>query len=98
MFTLFYSVGHVVGAEITLLVFFAFTLLYYILCTLVADKQHTKIFHGWLVCEVICDLLWWLIYFSGGDYYNHGIGGAYLILLWPVLLGIAAAILCLSKK
>ena len=41
---------------------------------------------GLLAAEIICDGVWAVCYYPGGEYYNYGIGAVYGLLLWPCLL------------
>ena len=93
MITAFYSLDRVVGAEIMLIGFGSCTLLYYVLCLIAKDNRSCRsilfVTLGWLIAEALCDGAWFAYYFPYGYYVNHGIGGIYAVLLWPVLLVLA---------
>jgi len=78
----------VVGMEITLLGYAVCVLVYFAGCMLFRRNRAGKgsVLAGWLVCELVCDLLWYAFFFQNGDYVNRGIGGAAACLLLPVLL------------
>lgn len=44
---------------------------------------------GIITAGVICDAVWYLAFFPGGEYLNSGLESMYLLLLWPGMLMIA---------
>ena len=94
MLTLIYALfDGVVGMEITLIGYGLCAVLYFVICFLFRCNRSGKgrVLIGWLVCELICDVLWYVIYYPDGYYVNYGIGGAAGMLLWPAALVGAAA-------
>ena len=100
MITAFYSLGNVVGAELMVAGVIVCAVLYLIIGLLFPanrTKRGRRTLLLALVCaEVICDGLWFALYFPGGHYHNYGIGGVFGAFLWPLLLliagGVAAAV------
>lgn len=96
MITALYSLSRVSGAELTLIWYLGWCLLYFLLCSLAKDNRTHQCLHrmalGWLIAEVICDGAWFAFYFPSGHYVNHGIGSMYASLLWPVLLLLAGLV------
>ena len=85
-----YALGKVVGAEVMLIGVLVCAALY-LAAGLIprcgrARKGRRAVWLGLLGAELVCDGAWWLLYFPDGDYHNHGIGGVYGALLWPLLL------------
>jgi lipopolysaccharide export LptBFGC system permease protein LptF len=96
MVTVIYSLGEVNGAEIWASGFFVCILVFAVAC-MQFKANRTKngiitILLSLLMAETICDISWFLIYYSGGSYHNYGIGGVYGVLLWPAILLLAGAI------
>ena len=93
MLTLFYAwYDGVVGMEIALIGYAICTFLFFAVCFLFRCNRTGKgcVIAGWMICELICDVLWYLIYYPDGNYVNHGIGGAAGMFLWPAALTAAA--------
>ena len=93
-----YALGRVVGAGVMLAGVLACAALY-LAAGLIprggrARKGRRVVWLGLLCAELVCDTAWWFLYFPGGDYHNHGIGGVYGALLWPLLLLIVGGIVC----
>lgn len=91
MFTAFYSLTHVYGAEIWLGFVFICAGLYLALCCLFrrnrSKESFLRVLLGLLVSDIVCDAVWMAAFYPGGEYYNYGLGGAYMALLaWPSLL------------
>ena len=98
-----YSIAHVHGGWLWALLTFLCTAIYLVVCLLSCTEHSWKarlpIFIGLLCGEIICDVLWYLIYFPGGVYFNYGLGGIGGLLLWPFLLmGIGALVVNKGKK
>ncbi|OQB22369.1 MAG: hypothetical protein BWY11_02086 [Firmicutes bacterium ADurb.Bin182] len=97
MFTAFYSIGRVIGfAEIWLYGIFICLLVFTAICLLFKANRTKKgiiiILLSLLAAEIICDVIWFLIYFSDGSYYNYGLKGVFGLLLWPAMLILAGVI------
>lgn len=53
---------------------------------------------GLVISAVLCDILWLLIYFPGGEYANPGLAAAGWLLLYPLCLAAGgAAVFCVNK-
>lgn len=48
---------------------------------------------GIITAGVICDAVWYIAFFPGGEYLNSGLGSMYLLLLWSGMLMIAVIII-----
>ena len=78
-------------------------LVYFAGCFLVRQNREkparSRVLAGWCLTEILCGLLWYLIWFPGGTYHNYGIGGAAGVLLYPLVSGITGvAVTVLRKK
>ncbi len=84
----------IVGMGITLLGYAVCAAAYFFICFLFKANRAGKrnVVLGWLTCELLCDVLWYLIYYPNGNYVNHGIGGAAAMLLLPAVLFITATL------
>ena len=51
-----------------------------------------------LSCELLCSLLWLLIFYSHGTYHNYGLQGMLFGLIYPALLAAAWVIIALYPK
>ena len=95
-----FSIGRITGAGMMLAGVLLCAALYLALSLLPRGSRSKAgvrtVLLGLLVSELACDLLWYVIYFPGGEYRNYGIGGVYGVLLWPLALlitgGIAASV------
>lgn len=90
MVSAFYSIGKVIGAEIWFAGFFICILIFAAFCLLFKANRTKKgiaaILLSLFAAEIVCDITWFLIYFSGGSYTNNGINGMIWLLLWPAVL------------
>ena len=96
MFTAIHSLNNVIGAEYWLIGFLVCALIFVLGCLLFKQCRTPKgirtIVFSLLLSEIVCDIAWYLIYYPAGNYHNYGIGGVFVLLLWPVLLLIAGII------
>ncbi len=98
MLTMLYMLlDGVVGMEISLVGYAVCTGAYFLFCFLCkANRKRKKhIVLGWLSCEILCDLLWYLIFYRNGDYVNYGVGGTAVLLLLPAAYFLTAVLLTL---
>ena len=51
-----------------------------------------------LCCELLCSLLWLLIFYPNGAYHNYGLQGALFFLIYPVTLAVSGAVIALYPK
>lgn len=51
-----------------------------------------------MTAGILCDALWFLMYFPGGEYQNYGIGGSFGVLLCPVLFFAAGVLVTAWNK
>ena len=96
MFTAIHSLNNVIGAEYWLIGLLVCALIFVLGCLLFKQCRTPKgirtIVFSLLLSEIVCDIAWYLIYYPAGNYHNYGIGGVFVLLLWPVLLLIAGII------
>ena len=96
MITSIYSLGKVVGAELMVAGVALCILLYLAVCFLFPHNRTGQgvktVLLALLGAEAVCDVIWFLMYFPGGDYHNYGIGGVMGVFLWPMLLCLAGAV------
>ena len=87
----------IVGMEISLLCYAVCTAAYFLFCFLFKANRTGKkrVLLGWVICEIFCDILWYLIFYQDGNYVNHGIGGAAALFLLPLVYFSAGIILSL---
>lgn len=97
MISALYALGRVNGAETFLLGFTGCALLYLAVCFLFPcnrkPKCRRRIFAGLIITGLFCDTVIFFGMFPGGEYVNHGIGSAYGVLLWPLLLLLVGSVL-----
>ncbi|MBE6709723.1 MAG: hypothetical protein E7579_01255 [Ruminococcaceae bacterium] len=96
MVTAIYSFPYVHGAEIWLLLWLLGVIGYLGICLMIKPNRtkngvRTTII-GLLIAEVIVDLVWAVIYYPNGTYFNYGIGGISGWFLGTPVLGIIAVI------
>jgi len=95
MITMLYAwIDGVIGMEVTLVCYAICVLVYFVLCFMFRANRICKrrVLYGWLVCEVICDLLWYFFYFENGNYMNRGLHGSMACMLLPFLLFVSGLI------
>lgn len=97
MLTMLYMLlDGVVGMEICLVGYAVCVAAYFLVCFLLrpnrAGKRRIVVALGWLISELLCDVIWYLIFYQNGDYVNFGIGGAAAMLLLPGTLFLSAVI------
>lgn len=80
------------GMEISLLGYAVCVAVYFLICFLFRSNRAGKgiVFLSWLICELLCDVLWYLIFYQNGNYVNYGIGGTTVLFLLPGTLFVAA--------
>ena len=93
MLTAIYSLEHVYGADVWVAFISVCAVLYLGGCSFFHRNRRKRgirtVLLGLLAAEVICDGVWAVCYYPGGEYCNYGIGSAYGLLLWPGLLCLA---------
>lgn len=96
MITLLISRGYVTGAETALMGWFLCTAVYFAGCMLFSFNRSRnglrRIGTWFLVTELVVDLLWCLIWYGDQGYVNYGVGGAYVVVLWPGALLVAGIV------
>jgi len=92
MFTPIYSLTNVIGAGIWLMGTLLCVALYVglLLCMRCNRTRHglLRMLLWGAAALSLCDAAWWFMFYPGGEYTNPGIGGAAMLLLLPMLLGI----------
>lgn len=90
MVTAVYSLGRVNGAEVWLTGWLICAAAFFLAGFLRKENRNVREFNrrltGLLVVSNVADLVWFPFYYPNGEYANPGIAGAYMLLLWPVLL------------
>ena len=102
MVTAIYSLSQVHGAELWLLFWLVCVVVYLCISFLLKDNR-TKmgvknVLIGLLIAEVIIDLVWAIIYYHNGIYWNYGIGAVYGLLLWVPILAVTLAVVTVKNK
>lgn len=97
MLTALYSVGRVHGAEVWLAGWWICAAVFCLIGFLRKEHRNGRELKrrltALLFAGAAADLIWFPFYYPDGAYANPGIAGAYLLLLWPVLLiGAEAAV------
>lgn len=102
MVTAIYSLSQVHGAELWLLFWLACVVLYLGIGLLIRSNRTKKgiknLFLGLLIAEVIIDLIWAIIYYHNGTYFNYGIGAVYGILLWVPILTVTLIFVTIKNR
>ena len=85
------TLGKINGAGVMLAGVLVCAVLYLALCLCAPANRRgwRRVLLGLLAAELVCDALWYWMYFPGGEYRNWGIGGVYGAALWPLVLCIA---------
>ena len=102
MVTAIYSLSQVHGAELWLLFWLVCVVVYLGISFLLKDNR-TKmgvknVLIGLLIAEVIIDLVWAIIYYHNGTYFNYGIGAVYGLLLWVPILAVTLVVVTVKNK
>ena len=96
MLTVLYSVGSVVGADLWMKGVLLTSLAYFLICFSFRRSRSGRgvlaVLMGWLLTELLCDVVWLAEFWPGGMYHNGGLESAVVLLLWPVLLCLAGGI------
>ena len=96
MLTALYSVGSVAGADLWMKVVLLTSLAYFLICFSFRRSRSGRgvltVLMGWLLTELLCDVVWLAEFWPGGMYHNGGLESAVVLLLWPVLLCLAGGI------
>ncbi|MBS6532972.1 MAG: hypothetical protein KH338_04975 [Oscillospiraceae bacterium] len=96
MLTALYSVGSVVGADLWMKGVLLTSLAYFLICVSFRRSRSGRgvlaVLMGWLLTELLCDVVWLAEFWPGGMYHNGGLESAVVLLLWPVLLCLAGGI------
>lgn len=91
-----YTLGKLNGAEVMLAGVLVCALIYLAVCLLLRTNRKgrgvRRVLLALLISELVCDALWYVMYFPGGEYRNWGIGGVYGAALWPLLLFVAGGV------
>lgn len=102
MLTAVYALGRIVGAEL-MLAGWSVCAIVYLACGLYRRRGQGRrgrklLLLGLLAAEALVDLFCALVFFPGGEYCNWGVGGAAVVLLWPLALAAAYALTALFYK
>lgn len=102
MVTAIYSLSQVHGAELWLL-FWLVCVVLYLGISLLIRSNRTKngiknLFLGLLIAEVTIDLIWAIIYYHNGNYFNYGIGAVYGVLLWVPILTVTLIFVTIKNR
>lgn len=96
MLTALYSVGSVVGADLWMKGVLLTSLAYFLICVSFRRSRSGRgvlaVLMGWLLTELLCDVVWLAEFWPGGMYHNGGLESAVVLLFWPVLLCLAGGI------
>lgn len=96
MITILRSFGNVVGAEWTAVFWAVWLFLYLTICLLFRRGRRLWIIGcGFLSSEILCDGTWLAYFYPDGIYRNPGLAGMGILIIWPLLLILAAAIFLL---
>lgn len=91
-----YTLGKVSGAEFMLVGVLVCALIYLAVCLPLGANRTgrgpRRVLLALLIADLVCDALWYVMYFPGGEYRNWGIGGVFGAALWPLLLCIAGGV------
>lgn len=102
MVTAIYSLSQVHGAELWLLFWLVCVVLYLGISLLIRSNRTKKgiknLFIGLLIAEVTIDLIWAIIYYHNGTYFNYGIGAVYGILLWIPILTVTLIFVTIKNR
>ena len=102
MLTAVYSLGHVNGAEVWLAGWWICAAVFFLIGFLRRENRNVAEFsrrlNGLLFSGAVVDLVWFFYFYPDGSYANPGIAGAYVLLLWPVILVLTALALRLLRK
>lgn len=102
MVTAIYSLSQVHGAELWLLFWFIFVVVYLGISFLIKHNRTKKgaknVLIGLLIAEVVIDLMWAIIYYHNGTYLNYGIGAVYGLLLWIPILVVTLLIITAKNR
>ena len=86
MLTALYSVGSVAGADLWMKVVLLTSLAYFLICFSFRRSRSGRgvltVLMGWLLTELLCDMVWLAWFWPGGAYRNGGLGSAVALLLW----------------
>ncbi len=83
------AVGWLVGCAVCLIIAFA------VAFSLKANRKMPNALMataGIALSALVCDVIWYLMYFPGGEYVNRGIAGAYILLLYPSVLALGVTV------
>ena len=79
MLTALYSVGSVVGADLWMKGVLLTSLAYFLICFSFRRSRSGRgvlaVLMGWLLTELLCDVVWLAEFWPGGMYHNGGLGG-----------------------
>ena len=78
MLTALYSVGSVAGADLWMKVVLLTSLAYFLICFSFRRSRSGRgvltVLMGWLLTELLCDMVWLAWFWPGGAYRNGGFG------------------------
>lgn len=102
MVTAIYSLSRVHGTELWLL-FWLICVVVYLGISFLIKRNRSKtgiknVLVGLLIAEVIIDLMWALVYYHNGTYFNYGIGAVYGILLWIPILTVTLVFVTIKNR
>lgn len=85
-----------VGADLWMKGVLLTSLAYFLICFSFRRSRSGRgvlaVLMGWLLTELLCDVVWLAEFWPGGMYHNGGLESAVVLLLWPVLLCLAGGI------
>ena len=88
MLTALYSVGSVAGADLWMKVVLLTSLAYFLICFSFRRSRSGRgvltVLMGWLLTELLCDMVWLAWFWPGGAYRNGGLGSAVDLPDWAV--------------
>lgn len=102
MITGLYALGRVVGADWLIMGFLVCALIYLSLCCMFEQNRKKAGLNRVLIflfaTASFCDLIWYFLYFPGGEYVNRGIGSVVGALIWPGLLFLSGIVVTLINE
>ena len=91
MLTALYSVGSVAGADLWMKVVLLTSLAYFLICFSFRRSRSGRgvltVLMGWLLTELLCDMVWLAWFWPGGAQWRPGIGGGTAALACAALPG-----------
>lgn len=96
MLSAVYSVPRVIGGDLMLFIWVACSLVY-LICGMFRRQNRGRrgrwqMLVGLLISEALVDVFCFTVFFPAGEYRNWGVGGVYVIVLWPAVLLVVYAL------